>query len=81
MAQLSVYTPWIDLRLVRAHLAQAERHIALSNKHIARQIEIIDRLERAGRSTNLALDILATYRLLRASHVEHRDTIRRELGM
>ncbi|MBB4259533.1 hypothetical protein [Bradyrhizobium sp. CIR3A] len=55
--------------------------MALSDKHIARQIEIIDGLERAGRSTDLALDILATYRQLRASHVEHRDTIRRELGM
>lgn len=71
----------MDLRLIREHLAQAERHVALSDKHIARQIEIIDGLERAGRSTDLALDILATYRQLRASHVEHRDTIRRELGM
>ncbi len=71
----------MDFRLIRAHLAQAERHVALSDKHIARQIEIIDKLEHAGQSTELALDILATYRLLRASHVEHRDMIRRELGM
>ncbi|MGY3036177.1 hypothetical protein ACVIIV_005347 [Bradyrhizobium sp. USDA 4354] len=69
----------MDLRLIRKHLAEAERHVALSDKHIARQIEIIDELERAGRSTDLALDILATYRMVRASHVEHRDTIRREL--
>lgn len=71
----------MDLRLIRAHLAHAERHVALSDKHIARQIEIIDGLERSECSTDLALDILATYRLLRASHVEHRDTILRELGM
>lgn len=71
----------MDLRLIQAHLAQAERHVALSDKHIARQIEIIDELERAGGSTVLALDLLATYRLLRALHVEHRNVIRRELGM
>ncbi|SPP93230.1 hypothetical protein [Bradyrhizobium vignae] len=71
----------MDLRLIQAHLAQAERHVALSDKHIARQIEIIDELERAGGSTVLTLDLLATYRLLRALHVEHRNVIRRELGM
>ncbi|WP_456837085.1 hypothetical protein [Bradyrhizobium sp. USDA 4486] len=71
----------MDLRLIREHLAQAERHVALSDKHIARQIEIIDGLERSGRPTGLALDLLATFRLLRASHVDHRDTIRREFGI
>jgi hypothetical protein len=69
----------MDLRMIREHLAEAERHVALSDKHIARQIEIIDHLARLGRSTDLALDVLATYRLLRASHVGHRDMIRREL--
>lgn len=69
----------MDLRLIREHLAQAERHVALSDKHIARRVEIIDHLERLGRSTDLALDVLATYRRLRATHVEHRDMIRREL--
>ncbi|WP_439401986.1 hypothetical protein ACNJYA_02695 [Bradyrhizobium sp. DASA03068] len=71
----------MDLGFIRAHLAQAERHVALSDEHIARQLEIIDALERAGGSTDLALDVLTTYRMLRASHVEHRDMIRRELGM
>ena len=69
----------MDLRLIREHLSDAERHIALSDKHIARQIEIIDGLERSGCSVDLALEVLATYRSLRATHVAHRDFIRKEL--
>ncbi len=69
----------MDLRLIREHLIDAERHVALSDKHIARQIEIIDHLERLGRPIELALDVLATYRALRTSHAAHRDMIRREL--
>ena len=69
----------MDPQLIRAHLAEAERHIALSNRHVARQIEIINELKRDGHSTDLALDVLATYRAVHASHLSHRDFIRKEL--
>ncbi|WP_407180464.1 hypothetical protein [Bradyrhizobium sp. STM 3562] len=67
------------LSLERAHLAEAERHIALGEKHIARQLEIIGNLKRAGHPTALAIDLLATYRLLLATHIAHRDLILHEL--
>ncbi|MBI5264981.1 MAG: hypothetical protein HY852_24570 [Bradyrhizobium sp.] len=69
----------MDLRLSREHLVQAERHIALSDKAIARQIQIIDELEVGGHPTVLALDLLATFHAARAIHVAHRDLIRKEL--
>ncbi|HZR72622.1 hypothetical protein [Bradyrhizobium sp.] len=69
----------MDLRLIWDHLAEAERHIALSDKHIARQIEIIDELERGGHPSLLARDLLRTYRMVRDNHVAHCDVIRREL--
>ena len=69
----------MDLRIIREHLAEAERHLAVSDRHIARQIEIIDELERDGNPTTLALDVLATFRALHATHLNHRDTIRNEL--
>jgi hypothetical protein len=69
----------MDLRIIREHLAEAEHHLALSDRHIARQIEIIDDLERDGHPTTLALDVLATFRALHATHLNHRDTIRKEL--
>ena len=69
----------MDLRTIREHLDEAERHLALSDRHIARQIQIIDELERDGHPTTLALDVLATFRTLHATHLNHRDTIRKEL--
>ncbi len=69
----------MELRLVRRHLAEAERHVALSDMHITRQLEIIDELERGGHPTSLALDLLHTYRVLRTTHKAHRNLIRREL--
>jgi hypothetical protein len=45
----------MDLRLIRDHLAQTE-HVALSDKNIARQVEIIEVLERGDHSTQLALE-------------------------
>jgi hypothetical protein len=46
----------------------------------ARQIQIIDELERDGHPTALALDVLGTYRAVHATHLIHCDTIRKELG-
>ncbi|MGV7216976.1 hypothetical protein [Bradyrhizobium sp. UFLA05-112] len=62
-----------------AHLADAERHIALGERHIARQIEIIDVLGRGGHPTELATQVLDTYRELLITHLAHRDYIRKEL--
>lgn len=69
----------MDLRLIQRHLVEAERHVALSDKPIVLQMEIIDELARRGHPTLLALNLLHTYRTLEATHVSHRDTIRREL--
>lgn len=44
----------MDLRLIRQHLAEAERHLTLSDKCITRQIEIINELERDGHASALA---------------------------
>jgi hypothetical protein len=46
----------MDLRIIREHLAEAESHLALSDRHIAWQIQIIDELERDGHPTALALE-------------------------
>jgi hypothetical protein len=69
----------MDLQMTLAHLAEAERHVALGERHIARQIEIIHALAHAGHPTELAGNVLDTYRQLQTSHLEHRDLIRKEL--
>jgi len=73
----------MDRHTLLRHLAEAEHHLVLSNKHIGQQIDIIDRLKRTRCSTDLAtdlaLDVLATYRSLQATHLAHYDMICREL--
>jgi len=49
----------------------------MSDRHIARQIEIIDELDRDGHPTLLERELLHTYRMLRDTHVAHCDTIRK----
>ena len=69
----------MDLPTALAHLAEAEQHIALGERHIAHQIEIIDALGHSGHPTELATQVLDTYRELRITHLMHRDCIRKEL--
>jgi hypothetical protein len=59
----------MDRKVQLRHLVQAERHIALGERHIARQVEIIAGLEQVGHPTQLAIDLLATYRDLQVTHV------------
>ncbi|WP_283848768.1 hypothetical protein [Bradyrhizobium brasilense] len=42
----------MDLRLIRQYLKEAECHVAQSDRHIARQVEIIDEISRAGGSVH-----------------------------
>ncbi|MBV9981138.1 hypothetical protein, partial [Bradyrhizobium sp.] len=70
----------MDLRLAQKHLKEAEQHVLLGRQHVARQLEIIRKLERGGHSTVLAADLLATFRLVLANHIAHRDLIRSELA-
>ncbi|MDA9436250.1 hypothetical protein [Bradyrhizobium sp. CCBAU 51627] len=69
----------MDLTMARRHLLEAERHVALSEGHVARQLAIVKRLESAGHPIGLACDVLDTFRMLLASHIDHRDLIRREI--
>jgi len=71
----------MNLRIVREHLAEAERHLAQSDRHIARQVELIDGLERGGHPTDLALDLLAAYRAVHANYAAHCKFIRDELSL
>jgi hypothetical protein len=70
----------MDLRLLQDHLTEAECHLALSEGHIARQIEVIKHLELSGYSTTLALEVLATLRDVHDTYAAHCNLIRKELA-
>lgn len=51
--------------MIERHLAQAETHVVQSESHLARQIEIVDELERDGHgdAAQAARELLATFEL------------------
>jgi hypothetical protein len=55
------------------NLAHVERHIRDGERHIVRQREIIDELERHGRgssrTTKLARDVLASFEMAQSVHL------------
>ncbi|RXG96042.1 hypothetical protein [Bradyrhizobium vignae] len=69
----------MDQMMARRHLVEAERHVALSEGHVAGQLAIVEGLERAGHPARLANNVLDTFRMLLATHIDHRDLIRREI--
>jgi hypothetical protein len=58
-----------------AQLEQAQSHIALGQRHIDRQIEIVSDLERKGYPTGQAYLLLATFRQSQEEHEAHRARI------
>jgi hypothetical protein len=59
-----------------AHLAHAERHIRDGERHVSRQREIIDALERHGhgnsRTAGVARDILDSFEMMQSKHLNDR---------
>jgi len=61
---------------LRAELAKAERHVREGERHLLRQREIVDELERHGRgnspTTKMARDILETFEMAQSAHLNDR---------
>lgn len=57
------------------HLAIAERAVAAGERHIEREERMIADLDRAGHDTKQARETLATFRLMQAEHVAHRNRL------
>jgi hypothetical protein len=69
----------MDRGMIRRHLELAETHVAEGKKHLARQREIIARLERSHRKSvtlNTARDLLAGMEYAQSLHVADQDRLR-----
>jgi hypothetical protein len=66
-------------RTLLERLEQAERRVTLSERHVERQREIIAELERDGRDSTQAKELLAAFLATQATHVSGRDWLLREL--
>ena len=72
--------PVFDRDMLKRHLRQAEEHIAKGEKNIARQWELIAKLERDKHDTAQARAILDQFQELQAMHLAERERILRELS-
>jgi hypothetical protein len=69
----------MDREMLAAHLAMAERHVRLGEKHIGRQMGIIARLEKRGYDASEVWALMWRLEELQQLHVAHRDRLKREL--
>ena len=72
--------PVFDRAMLKRHLRQAEEHIATGEKNIARQWELIAKLERDNHDTAHARAILDQFEELQEMHLADRERILRELS-
>lgn len=61
-------------------LAQAERHVADGEKTVARQREIVARLERDGHDASTARELLSAFEESLVMHKADRERLRQEAG-
>ncbi|MGH8269523.1 MAG: hypothetical protein ACRES1_05625 [Steroidobacteraceae bacterium] len=69
----------MDRTMIRRHLAQAERHVEEGETHLARQRELVRKLERDGHGSRAARRFLRSLEETHALHVADRDRARTEL--
>ena len=69
----------MDRAMIAEHLAQAERHVTLGERHVAEQRERVINLGQDGHDATGAASLLSQFEELQAQHVADRDRVRREL--
>lgn len=62
------------------HLAEAEARVALGERHLAQQRELIAKLEVLNFDLTDARNLLRLFEEIQILHVAHRDRLRRQLG-
>jgi hypothetical protein len=72
----------MDLELLREHLKLAEQHVIDGERHLRRQRELIDELERDSHfaTAERARELLAVMERSQALHVVGRDRLREKVA-
>jgi hypothetical protein len=69
----------MDRAVIQEHLQRARAHVAEGERHIGRQREIVEELERDGHDTELARELLATLQEVQEAHIALRDRLAKML--
>jgi hypothetical protein len=70
----------MDRMMLADHLAKAERHVMEGAGHIARQRELVARLDGQGLDAEEARKLLLTFEEMQDAHIADRDRLIRELS-
>ena len=71
----------MDRKMAEQHIVETEAVVAEGEQHIVDQELRIAELRRDGHRTASAIELLAIFKNCQALHIEHRDWLRRELGL
>jgi hypothetical protein len=69
----------MDRNIILDHLAMVRRHVARGEQIVARQREILARLERAACDTSDAKRFLVQFEEVQSLHVAHRERLEKML--
>ena len=69
----------MDRRLKLAHLAQARRHVAEGEDHVARQTKLVAELVRDGHDAGAARRLLALFIVMQSMHIDDCNRLEAEL--
>ena len=67
-------------QMILDHLQLAERHVVEGERHLARQRDIVDTLEREGLDGKTARALLVQFEEMQTLHLADRDRLRAELA-
>ena len=70
----------VDRAFLVNALHQAQKHIEMSDRHIARQTELVAELDRDGHDTTMARKLLAKFQDLRQRHIETQNRLMNQLA-
>jgi len=70
----------MDRALWKQHLEFADRHVAVAERIVAAQKQILAELQRDGHATELADRILKAYEEVLELHIEDRERLKKELA-
>ena len=66
---------------LQEYLAQAERHVQEGERDVARQLQVVDDLERDGLNTGEAMMLLLQFEELLAACIADRNRLLRQVGL
>jgi hypothetical protein len=71
----------MEQMIFQEYLAQAERHVQEGERDVARQLQVVDDLERDGLNTGEAMMLLLQFEELLAACIADRNRLLRQVGL